>query len=507
MGFDLNNDGDVNALLQDVYSSQNDEYRREIDKQWRILRGDLRHFVEDHLREIFPKTYQSFTPSEINLAARITNKRASAYKETPLRVLRNDKETEQYQEIMKDVGAKWVWRDFDTYKNHFKSAAMWFSFYEENGEQKIKLRALRPNQFSRIVNDRDQTEAFIVYLGAGDDYERISGDGDLSAIQDQPEDGQSRNVAIWTKDQHIVIKVEKTNESVRFRRTEPIEGNELGINELGMIPALFDQDGSEMELPGFNPLSNQTITLNFIMSVILTGMAAQSFGQLVVSHPEEQVMPDTMQQGLFTFMKLPQMGEGAPDTTADYISPSPNLAAMMETYRLYASSILDEHGVKGGEAIKGTAQEFASGLDRLLSQMDTAEIVESNQESYAEKEQELYLLIQEFMAIKGEVKFQTDELTVLYKKPRPMQSDNELLAIIREKLELGLIEEWEKFIIIDPNMSHEKAQAKQKLIDDAKELKMRAFLDGEANQVEDDTGFKSFGDKSGVQEGKEQDRA
>ena len=189
MEYDLNDDNVIQSILDEVYSTENDDYRREIDKQWRILRGDLSYFVEANLKKIFPKTYSSFTPSNINLAAKITQKRSMAYKESPRRELKNDKESEAYDDILKEAGAKWVWRDFDTYKNHFKYAAMWFSPYEEDGEQKIKLRALRPNQFSRVVDDKDRTKVFIVHLGNSENSaHEVRGDNIRTLIQDEPED-------------------------------------------------------------------------------------------------------------------------------------------------------------------------------------------------------------------------------------------------------------------------------------------------------------------------------
>lgn len=474
MGFDLTNDSDVNLIVSEVYSSENDEYRREIDKQWRILRGDLKYFVEQHLKSIFPKTHRSFTPSDINLAKKITDKRATAYKEEPTRELETDSDTSFYDEVLFDAGSKWIWRDFDTYKNYFKYAAMWFSFFEKEGRQVVKLRALRPNQFSRIVNDKDETEVFIVHLGNGgmDATHQVRGDGQQSNIQDQPEDNTSRKLAIWTKTHHVVINVEHTTGSKKIKR-EPIEGNEEMVNELGMIPAIFDQEGSTQELPALNALADQTINANFILSTIITGMASQAFGQLVVTHAEGVTVPDNLQQGLFTFLKLEQPLDG-PATSADYISPSPDLSNMMQVYRNYVGDVLEEHGVTGGEAVDGS-QKFTSGLDRLLSEMDTTEIIEMNQESYVQRENELYHLFKQFYALTGQYNFRSQSLTVIFKRPAPMMGEKELLEIIKMNLELGIIEKWEALTMKNPNLSREEAIDKLELIDAAKQKRKEAF--------------------------------
>lgn len=458
---DLLNDEHVHQILNDVYSPEKDEYRLKIDKQWRILRGDLEYFVEEHLKETFPKTYKLFTVSDNNLARKVTDKLSVAYKDQPSRTLSSENETDFYNSELDSIGAKWAWREFDMYFNYFKYACMWFSHYEDElGEERVILRPLRPNQFSRVVNNRGETEVFIVHLG--NPYgtaHTIRGDGSLNVIQDEPEDNRTRDLLIWTKEQSIKLRISTTREGRSFERI-PVLGNEESTNPLGRIPAIFSQDGNPHELPAFNNISEQTITNCFILSVIITAMGAQSFGQLVITHPESQTIPDVVQQGLFTFIKLPQASADEPATDAKYISPSPDLTGMMEVYKLHTMRVLDEHGVKGGESLNASGQEFSSGLDRLLSKMDTTEVVEMNQEIYSDKERELYELFKRFYELTGKFRFSSESISVEYQKPAPFMSEDEMLKNIQTKLDLGIIQKWEAITELNPNMKPEMAKEK-----------------------------------------------
>jgi hypothetical protein len=480
---DLNLDKDLHEIVKSAFSVEQNAYRKKIDEQWRILRGDLKHFVLAELQRLYPKTYKSFSVGDINLARKITDKRSKAYKESPLRVLSSPVEAESYADLNTEVGSLWQWRTFDQYKNYFKYAALWFSFYEEDGKQKPMLRALRPSQFSRVVDEKGKTAAFVVYFGSSfESSNLVRGDGQRSLLQDEPEDKGYERIGIWTASQHAVVTVKRSNAD--FTR-EAISGNELGVNDLGAIPAVFDQEGDAQDRPAYNSLPDQTVLLNVIYSIILSGMSVQAFGQLVIKYPQSQTMPDVQQNGIFTFLKLPQVGEGEPETTADYISPSPQIEASLNVFQTYASAVLSEHGVNGGE-FTGDTKSFTSGLDRLLSQMDTTEIVEDNQQSYAEKEKELFEIIKAFGSKSGEVSFTSELTNVVYKKPKPMQSEKELLEIIKMKLDNGLIEKWEALVTLDPNMSEDDAKAKIEAIKGVKEDAVEKNMQGLSNADNED---------------------
>jgi hypothetical protein len=447
----------VQKLIQEAFSPEEDKYRRLIDAQWKILRGDLISFVTSSLKSTYPKTYESFEVTDVNLAKKINHKRSKAYKKAPVRALDDETQTELYQELMTDIKALKVLRTHDAYYNYFKYSCIWFNYYDDaNGKQKIILRALRPNQFKRVVNERGETTCFLVFFGETESSAvRTTGDGINQVFQDASEDNKNNMIGLWTKDQHILVNVKKIGNNCQVEY-KAIEGNESNVNVLGMIPAMFSQEGDEQDRPALNNLANQTVRLNTMLSTIITGMNAQAFGQLVIKYPQNQPMPDVLQQGMLTFLKLPQAGADEPETTADYISPSPDLANALNVFYAYVSAVLDEHQITVS-SIKGDIQNFASGLDRMLAQADTNEVVEDNQEVYADLEKELYQLIKKFKESKSEFMFKSDSLMIKYIKPNPMMSEKEILENAKVKLDMGIIEPYEILQALDPNIEDEDA--------------------------------------------------
>jgi hypothetical protein len=470
----------LQSLLQEAFSPETEEYRRNIDAQWKVLRGNLMNFVEGELQRIYPKTHGCFTKTDINLAKKITHKRAQAYKKTPIRLLGNDNETKFYQDLMTDVDAQRVFRTHDTYYNYFKYSCIWLNYFMENGDQKLIMRALRPNQFMRVVDSKGRTQVFLVFMGETDSSAvKTEGDGRSDRFQGPSEDRKCRNVAIWSEKNHVFVKVE-TGKDCNFEYI-PMEGNELSLNTFGAIPAIFSQEGDQQDRPALNNLASQTVTANVMLSTILSGMSAQSFGQLVVKYPEGQTMPDVISQGMFTFLKLPQAGEGQPETTADYISPKPDLSSSLEVFRGYIAAMLDEHQINAG-VVAGNVEKFTSGLDRLLSQADTNEVIESNQEEFAKCEKSLFELIKTFYELKSSYKITSKQLMIKYIKPTPSMGEKEILDNAKLKMDLGIIERYEILQALDPNLEDEQAEERIDEIDENKAEKAKGFSDAISNK-------------------------
>jgi hypothetical protein len=349
-------------------------------------------------------------------------------------------------------------------------------YMEDDGSQEIILRALRPNQFQRVVDSKGETKVFMVFMGeTNSSAVVIEGDGQRDEFQGPSEDRKCSTIALWSEKNHVVVNVYGTGKECRFD-VMPLVDNPQSINVLGEIPAVFTQEGDVQDRPALNNLASQTVTANVMMSTILSGMSAQSFGQLVVKYPEGQTMPDVLQQGMFTFLKLPQAGEGQPETTADYISPKPDLSSSLEVFRGYIAAMLDEHQINAG-VIAGNVEKFTSGLDRLLSQSDTNEVIEGNQEAYAKCEKGIYELIKAFYAAKSEFNFTSESLMVKYIKPSPSMSEKEILENEKVKLDMGIIQKHEVLIALDPNTDEQDAIDRIAEIDSNKKDNMSQFSD------------------------------
>ena len=474
---DLLNDGYVRRLIQDVESSQNKDRREAEIKSFEVYSGNLKEHVETRIKDLYPKTYGSFSIADLNMSKKIVDKMSKAYKQAPQRELSRDTENEAYGNLMRHASSSAAWQCFDVYYNLHRYAAMWFSYVkDEMGEDKIILRPLAPFQFSRVVDSVGNTEVFIVNFPSSDYYSTTDTDGRKSIIQDSHQDTSCKRYAMWNKDQHVVVRVYETDgEDSTCRITyESIEGNENNENPLGVIPAVFCQQGDNAALPIVNPLTSQVIEFNQQYSVMLTGSSLQTFGHLVLSHPEDQVMPNEIYNSLFTYSRLPQK-EGDSPTTLSYLNPSPNMDGQLQIMQNYGHQIITEHLGDGSQNVSGS-DNFTSGLDRMIAQSDITNIIESNQQVYAKAENDLYLIIRAYYEAMNDMRFRTDTLTVKYPKAKPIESEAEILANIEKKLQLGLIEKFEALMMLDPNMSSDNAKDKISRVSEENRAAMGDFF-------------------------------
>lgn len=469
----------VRDIIFDIESSQNRERREEEIKAFEVYAGELRQHVKNRLKFVYPKTYNSFTVADLNLTKKIVDKLSKAYKTSPIRELRNNAENEAYSELMKEIDASYAFQTFDMYYNLHRHACIWFNFVEDDeGNERLLLRPLAPFQFSRVVNQYGDTEVFIVNFPQNDLYETTDTDGRKAIIQDSQQDSSCKRYALWSKTQHVVVRYYEADENSKSCRIvyEDIDGNPNNVNELGVIPAVFAQQGDNCALPILNPLAEQTIEFCHQYSVMLTGNSLQTFGHLVLKHPEDQKMPDEIYNSLFTYSRLPQK-DGDTPTELDYLNPSPNIQGNVEVLNNYAHQIITEHLGDGSQNVKGS-DNFTSGLDRMIAMSDITNLIESNQQVYARVENDLYRVIRAFFEAKNDTRFASNGVTVKYSKAKPIQSESEILSNIEKKIKLGLIERYEALMMLDPNMSAEDARNKIAKVKEEKMQDMSEFIGG-----------------------------
>ena len=61
----------LKRVITDIESAQNQERKRKEFDNCQIYNGEVVHYVNKRLREIFPETYKEFTKSGINIAKKI----------------------------------------------------------------------------------------------------------------------------------------------------------------------------------------------------------------------------------------------------------------------------------------------------------------------------------------------------------------------------------------------------------------------------------------------------
>jgi hypothetical protein len=491
---DLLDSNVIQNILSDINGSEDRNRKKYSYDSWQVYSGNQRPYVKAELERTRPKSHDAYTISNISLAKLITDKKAQSYRKQPKRSVSGDQtKTEFLHEVYSEADAFRQLSFMDCINNLHKYSLLWINYREL--EERFQFMAMQGHEFSVIKNkDTGALECVILNYGNLDITSSArSGDGYDNLIAESQSDSSANSTvyALWTKDQHVVIKVEtSTIRTVRGEQIKksvtyvPIDGNPDNVNKLGVIPFVFISKELSIDMPTPSPLMMQSVTYNVLLSELLTSSNIQGTGTLVLSYPEkyEGKFKDVA-TGLTSTIKLPQSGNpNDRATTVSYISPSPALAAQKEVYLGYMRQVLSEHGITTSQGLDGSSESFSSGLERLLANADIMGQVESNQEIYIRVEQQAFEILKAYSDLLGLGYFSDDDtLSVVFPKPKLMVSDSETLANIEKRLSLGLMQKHEALMMIDPNLSEDQAKEKLALIEQERTRSMRSIIDTRPN--------------------------
>lgn len=483
-------EADVLKFISESELAENHERKKEAYKSFQSLEGNLRYYVNEKLKKMYPKTYPMFQVSDYSVLKKIVDKKARAYKESPIRKLATDEETRLYQEIVSKFSLNEAMKKIDKYFNQHKYCLLSVFFersfdYIGNLQEVFKFIPLAPYEFDVKFTEMGELECVILSYP---DEQVVTGpetDNYNSQIAGDINDRGAgiKTYAVWTQTNHWVIQGAKTSDGSYNFAFVMNEKNPNNINPYGVLPFVYLPMDFVADYPVNSPLQYQTVELNAEMSTYYTSGTMQ-IGTLVLKYPSSQPI-ESVVNGLFTGMKLPQSeNPDSPETDAQYIAPSPNMSGHKEAIITHMAAILDEQGINSNQLIKPN-EGFTSGFDRLLASADVQDIIEDNQGYYRKVEQKVYEIIRLIYKnfLKKEI-FKTDYLSIQYRKPKVLISDTEKLANIEKMDSLGLVLPWEKFMLLDPNLTEEEAKEKYDKIIEIKRSSLNMIMQNQETPVE-----------------------
>jgi len=459
------------SLIDEIDSQQFVNRRTEEYKSYKIAEGGQLSYVESELKRLFPKSHDKMRVSNVSLSAKVLGKVAKAYKESPSSTFGG--QTDKLNTLLDNSDLDDAMREFDRDFNRQKYGLFWVNKINEE----ISFHSLKGfESFVKVNKGTGKLEAVVLnYPDTNITTNDFSGSDQVEQALSESQDdssAESKVFAMWTDDFHAVWRVtEKTDVEniVVSREIEniPIDGNEAMSNDLGRIPFVYRSKTSSVDLPFLNAISEQSITYNVLGSDLLTAMALQGYGTLVVSIQEDQAM-DTIHTGMTTAMTIPIVQGAEAQADAKYINANPDLSGMMATINNYASEVVSEHlGVSQSVG----SEKFTSGLERLIANASVSDQVSSNQMTYSKMEKEIIDIIIAY----GELSESQDDYTVTFPKAKVMISDAETLANIKTRMDLGLMTKAEALVVIDPNLSEKEAEARIEKIDKEKAAVINSF--------------------------------
>jgi len=487
MTLDIRGKEVVSKIINDIESSENRDRKKYEWQSFEIYSGDQRKHVLSELQRLFPDSWNSMRVSNINVEKKVIDKLARVYKTPPVRFI-NDNPNDDVDRIYS--GFNKSFQVYDTSYNRHKNSLAWVQ-NNPGMPSEFNLKILDPYLFDLII-DPDSNQVMAVILSYPD-TEITHFNGQLDASKIKRPDGQNQLIAespgdsgatvktysVWTAEHQVVVTARKKviqNEKITVLDFVIDESNPGMINPIGMLPFKWITTNPELpEFPISSPLAAESVNINVLSSDVLTASALQGFGLLLLKYPEgSQVNPK--HTGFTVAMELPQKNDpDAKETTAEYINANPDLNGMNQVTMNYAEAVISDFGLQNF-SLAGSSKNFTSGFDRALSMADVTEVRETNIQTFQEAEQSIFEIIQAYDKTNKTTMFSDkDELQVVYSKPRILQSEEDVLKNIKLKKELGLIENFEALMILDPNMSEKAAKEKLDRINESKKDILTTF--------------------------------
>jgi hypothetical protein len=475
---DLTDRAIASHIITEIEGNEEKERKKSNFDAWQVYSGNVTPYVRSVIETTRPKSHKGYTISDISFSKVIVDAKSKAYKEDPLRFIEgnDDAKNNRIDDIYKEGGALRQLPFLDTITNLHKHSLIWVNNLDES--ETYQFMTLQGYEYS-VVRDKDTGELDAVILNYGNldiTQNAQSGDGINNLIAESQADSSADSTiyAMWSKDNYVIVRVENTEihttTGTKIKKSiDYIEQPENPgmINVLGMIPFVFLSHEMAIDYPTMSPLKQQTITANALASEYYTAANIQGSGQMIFKYPEKyENMFSKITTGLLSAIKLPQSDnpEDKP-TTAEYINPSPDLAGQKEAVFSYVKQMMNEHGLKNTSAVGSEGQDFSSGLQMAIANSSVQDIIEENQQLYVSVENQMFEIIKAWEAFRGNSVFkEDDELSVVFKKPKVMISDAEVLANIEKRLNLGLMEKYEALMTLDPNLSEDDAKEKAQKI-------------------------------------------
>lgn len=476
---DITKEKDLEKILKGVESQDNKQRKRHAWIAHNCLYENQKAYVEKKIQEIYPSTHSKFRIGDVLLTKKVVMKKAKAYRKDPKRDTGNKKENTLLEEIYDESNFNETMKELDRIVQLHKYGCIWTKHInpEEEGEDgKYHFQALSPFEFD-LVRDEVTGEPLIFILSYPG-RETTQGTRFSDGIEEVTSESQADTSAevihysIWSKESFVKVKRTlttlgdgKVEVKVEILKDPENPNNE---NEIETLPIVYVQKSSSVDYPLPSNLADQTINWNVAFSDYKTASAAQGHGILLYYYPDG--MKDKkkiIHTGMHTAIDCPQgKKKDDPGTDAKYINANPNLSDQLDGLKFEAVNILDDHGIKGGEALnKSTSAEFTSALDRIVSNADVEEIVVDHQTCYMKAEQEQFSVIRAHEDAKENKIFsQESTLSVVYPKPTVMISDSETLDNIKKRQDLFIDFPWQRHQIMDPNLTDKQAQERHKEI-------------------------------------------
>lgn len=424
------------------YIKANADFIKRNNEALNIYEGNLLPYVDDILKNSLSANYYHAIKDRIlpiNILQRFIDKVSNTYSKEPSRISQ-DPRAQEFVDFYKDaLDIDQSGYIADAYSNLFKGFA-WEPYIDKNG--KPAIRELAFNSFivmsDSYVNPEEET-IFIKFMG------QVSSDPDSMLLH------------VYTDTEFDAFYLNGMEAS------EYLVENE-GLNPIGVIPFVYGKRQKNRLLPVLD--SDMLAITKSIPCMLVDAAGAQMFQAFSIIYGID-ISTENLKMSPNALWSIKSDRESDKNPQLGVLTPTADTQKVVDFVMTIFTLWLETKGVRVGSMGQVAGTNAASGIAKVIDEMDVYEIIKKNQEWFEKDESELWNdklpKIHNYWIKSGMVNPSTvpgmvpDELDieVEFEDPQPLKSKMEEITEIKAELELGTMTLEQAIKKLHPEMEEE----------------------------------------------------
>lgn len=419
-----------------------------------IHEGNLKPYVKDILKRSLSEQYYSRIKDRIypiNILKRIIDKLAQAYTQNPRRVATSSQETLEFYELSMMIDQKM--NSADEFAQMFKGYAL--EPYIRDGVP--RMRVLPFDRFlveSSSIIDPTHMTRFYKYVG-----KHTTG-----------KNGQEKEVDVWfvyTDDEFVPID---SNGNVLHEFLVDDNGNTLnGVNPLGFIPFFY---GNRSEYKILPTQDTDTLELTKLLPVQFSDLAGtilfQCFSIIYGIDVDSENM--VMSPNAFWSMKSDPTSDKKPEVGT--ITPTADIDKVLKFISEVFATWMESRGIRVGSIGHSDGRSSASGIAKMIDEMDTFEAKKKSVEYFKKEEYQYWQLVKNMHnhwvssgELEGMALLPEDwEVFTEFDEPQPITDRTSKVNNVVKERDAGIISTRTAIEMLHPKWSDKDVEEEMKRI-------------------------------------------
>jgi hypothetical protein len=485
----LMTDEELKQIVKEINGQEENNRRILMKRRHDIFKDGGRKFlIEQITREFGKEALDEMRLAPVNLLKKIVSKRSRVYKKAPTRKTTNPKDQALVDYYVEELDLNVLMQKVNRYYNLFSNCTI----YTRPGPDGLESVVVPPYLYSVKANSLNQSkiDAFVYSAFVrGDSMTPLEGvppasgqenfslqkgfksSGDKIASNEIDTDQEANQHIYWSDVEHFTL--DKDGNKLLLN---PKMGTEQWLNPIMRKPVVNvtkDRDNESWATQG-EDIIDLTMAIQLGWSDLLTISKHQGFSLLTVVSEEE---PKKINVGINRAVWLRAKPDGVTPSISYVQAQSP-----LDQYKnllmdllglLLTTNEMDPNSIGGS----GSTQSFTSGFHALIAMSDNLEAIESDKPAMMAAELDQWDVIQKWHNYLYDVgaldedakvlgKFSEEfEIQIIYADAKPLQSEQEQVALIKDLRAEGLITRADALKKLNPEMTDDQVIEKLKQID------------------------------------------